>query len=107
MAWERRGGKTYYYQSVRQGTTVRKLYLGAGEKAQLAADADRATREARRQAADLRAEQDRPVTELAELLDELETKVNLVVGCQLLAAGWRRHHREWRPCNDRRRKQKR
>jgi hypothetical protein len=42
MAWERRGGKQYYYRSVRQGNSVWKQYLGMGEKGRLAAEADQA-----------------------------------------------------------------
>ena len=33
MAWVARKGKQYYYQSVRDGDTVRKVYLGRGDQA--------------------------------------------------------------------------
>jgi hypothetical protein len=44
---------------------------------------------------------------LAVLLNELGTLVDMVVECQLVCAGWRKHHREWRPNRGRRRKHNR
>ena len=34
MAWERRGGNLYSYQSEREGGRVRKRYVGTGEIAE-------------------------------------------------------------------------
>src|SRR5918993_2329579 len=48
---ERRGGKLYYYRSVRDGEKVRKVYVGAGETARVSHEEDvlwRTSRKARR-----------------------------------------------------------
>ncbi len=41
MAWVERKGKHYHYQSVRDGDTVSKVYLGRGDQARKAAKEDR------------------------------------------------------------------
>ena len=49
---ERRGGKLYYYRSVRDGEKVRKVYVGAGETARVSHEEDvlwRTSRKARRE----------------------------------------------------------
>jgi hypothetical protein len=42
MAWEARGGRSYYYyyRSIRDGERVRKEYVGTGEPAEAIAHAD-------------------------------------------------------------------
>ena len=47
MAWERRGSRSYYYRSVREGDRVRKVYVGTGPTAEQAAEADRRRRQRR------------------------------------------------------------
>jgi hypothetical protein len=98
MGWERRrNGHAYYYRSVRCGTKVKKVYIGAGEKGRQAADADQVARDARRLLERLRKEQSRPVDELAAHLDEFGTLVDRLVESRLVCAGWKQHQRQWRP----------
>ena len=40
MAWEQRGGRRYYYRSVRMNGRVRKVYFGNGPLARKAAQED-------------------------------------------------------------------
>jgi hypothetical protein len=45
---EQRNGRIYYYRSVRDGQTVRKVYEGAGELARIAAGRDLVNRAVRK-----------------------------------------------------------
>lgn len=103
MAWERRrNGRLYYYRVRREGDRVAKEYVGTGEAGRRAAEADQAARDARREAAQRRKEQGRPVSELSACLDELGRLTDLLVACHLLTHGWKQHHRQWRaPTNGR------
>jgi hypothetical protein len=97
VSWDR----GYYYRSKKVRGRHRRVYVGKGKAAELAAGLDalqRSERQARIAAwqaerADIEA-LDRPLCELIELADELAEAA-------LLAAGYRQHHRsEWRKRRD-------
>jgi hypothetical protein len=97
MGWKTRGGRRYYYRSIRQGGRVVSEYVGAGEDVGLIAALETAERDKREAAAaDWRAERARLVAEgrtQAERFDQVEILVRLL----LEAAGFHRHNRgEWR-----------
>lgn len=48
MGWETRRGKRVYYRKVREGSRVRSIYCGAGERGELAAHEDAERRAANR-----------------------------------------------------------
>jgi hypothetical protein len=97
MAYERRrNGKLFYYRSRREGDRVVKTYVGGGEIGHQAAEADQA---ARRQAAQLRKETSRKLEQLVSNLDEFDRMADQLLTCQLLSAGWKQHHRQWRSSN--------
>ena len=93
MAWEARGGGRYYYKVSRDGGRVRRLYLGNGPVAELAAqDAElrRAERQARARSQARLEAAEAASQELAELTD-------LLAQVALVAAGYHRHDRgTWR-----------
>ena len=96
MAWERRGGNLYYYQSERVDSRVRKKYVGTGEIAELVAHADetiRRTRAERRKR--VRAEIEE-AEGLASMADELDDAAEVLVRAEMLAAGYHRRKGEWR-----------
>lgn len=100
MAWERRGtsGKTYGYRSVRDGSDVRKEYLGTGVRALKHAeqlDRDRARRIADEAAI---AEDLRATAEARQLTLRLEEAGSLLLETSLFASGfWRgRNYGPWR-----------
>src|SRR5947209_3462452 len=101
MAWEKRGDGQFYYRSLRVRGRVVKQYIGTGERGRKAAEEDRATRDARRQATLLRQEKNKDLDDLIVQLDEFGTLIDQLVTCQLLCAGWRKHHRQWRATNGR------
>jgi hypothetical protein len=96
MAWERRrNGRTYYYRWQRAGPRGVKQYVGSGEEGRQAAEAVRVAREIRLQKTLLRAEKRRPVNKLADHLGQLDIMLEQLIACQLVCAGWKRHHRQW------------
>ncbi len=96
MAWERRGGKLYYYQSEREDGRVRKRYIGAGEVAKMIAHADETIRRSRAE------RRERARTELEEARSlalagaELHQAAEILARAQMVAAGYHGHKGEWR-----------
>jgi hypothetical protein len=96
VAWEKRGGKLYYYRSVRDGERVKKEYVGTGEIAELLAHADetiRLSREKRR--AQEMAERESLEELLAPTL-EVREAARVLARASLVALGYHNHHGEWR-----------
>jgi hypothetical protein len=96
MGWEDRNGKSYYYRKERESGSVRSVYVGGGETAQLIAQLDAMhgdEREGKRVLA--RAESERWREQEAEL-DALAGMVDAVTTGVLLAAGYHTHKRQWR-----------
>jgi hypothetical protein len=93
VAWEARGGCRFYSRVVRDDGRVRRLYLGHGPVAELAArDAElrRAERRARARSQARLEAAEAASRELAELAD-------LLARATLVAAGYHRHDRgTWR-----------
>jgi len=97
MAWEkRRNGREYYYRARRVGDRIEKTYVGGGAKGQAAAAADRAARKSRAEARQGDWEKLLDVDQLVIGLEELARNLDLIVTCQALCAGWKKHSRQWR-----------
>jgi hypothetical protein len=96
MTLEWRGGKAYYYRSVREGGKVRKEYVAAGEFAEALARFDETIRRIRA----LEREQERAKLEdlgtLVAPVLEAEEAAAVLARCALVAGGYRRHKGEWR-----------
>jgi hypothetical protein len=102
VAWERRRhGRMYFYAGIRQGSRVRKVYLGAGEGGRRAAEAVQAARTVLAEAKQALAEKWRVVDDLATQLDQVGKAVDQLTVAHCLGAGWTRHNRSWRPKNAR------
>src|SRR4051812_23968619 len=101
MAWEPRPGGRYYYRSVRVGGQVRKVYVGRGAVAEVAAEQDadaKAWRVARAAAA--RAEQAR-LGPPEEAMAVLERACDLALEAAMTAAGYRKVNYAWRHRDER------
>src|SRR5262245_43776817 len=96
MAWVTRGNRRYYYQSIRVGRRITKVYLGSGPEAdQAAAAVEQRRAEHAAQAETLHREQQAhadaaaPLTELCHLSD-------LLMRATLISQGYHQHSRgEW------------
>lgn len=96
MGLEKRNGRVYYYKSRRDGERVRKVYVGAGDFAHLAAKLDEAERlRWKEEAAYWEAERER-LERSATFLQELEETAEVLVQAQLLASGFHLHKGQWR-----------
>ena len=106
MALVKRPNTDHYYRSVRVGDRVKRVYVGCGEEARLAAAVDehrRLRRQMERQA--LLADR-RRWDAACSLLDELIDFTNILVEAVLLAEGFHQHHQgEWRRRRGRSQKQ--
>lgn len=101
MAWERRRGHAYYYRVVRRGRKVVKTYCGSGEIGRLAAEQDERVRQQVKEQRVEAACRRQTLEELAALLIELGDWVDQMLACNLIAAGWTTHSRQWRAPNGR------
>ena len=96
MAWEKRGGRSYYYLKKREGARVRSLYIGRGDLAQTCADTaedDRQEQECMR-AHKRRARQ--AEADIDRQLKDAEAVLAAVVNAALHAAGYHNHKGQWR-----------
>ena len=96
MGLEKRNGRVYYYKSRRDGEKVRKVYVGAGDFAQVAAKLDEAERLRRKEeAAYWKAEREH-LERSAAFLQELTEAAEVLVRAHLLASGFHQHKGQWR-----------
>jgi hypothetical protein len=104
MAWERHGGRSYYYRSVRRDGKVVKAYYGTGPVGRLAAEVDALRRaEQRAEAAARQARRDRLDAALT-LTRDLGGGCEVLAAATLLVAGFPRPSRHpWRIWRDGRR----
>ncbi|HEX5273202.1 MAG TPA: hypothetical protein VFW33_22050 [Gemmataceae bacterium] len=97
MAWESRGGRRYYYRSVRVGRAVRRVYAGTGEVGRQAAAEDDRRRQARIAREETRREEAEYWDEVEAQLEEFVQFTEALARAALLAAGYFRHARgHWR-----------
>ena len=101
MAIVQRPKTVHYYRSVRVGAKVKRVYVGCGEKARLAAAADERRRR-RQQMERSTLQADRQQWEAAcTHLNELIAVTNLLVKAVLLAEGFHQHQQgAWRQRRD-------
>ena len=96
MAWLRKGRKSYYYQSKRDGKQVRSSYVGSGETAELIAQFDELERE---QAEQERQDRRRQAAKEQATDEQIEAFGKLAadyVKALLIVTGHHQHKRQWR-----------
>jgi hypothetical protein len=93
---EKHNGHVYYYKSRRDGEKVRKVYVGAGDFAHVAAQLDETERLRREEeAAYWEAERER-LERSVGFLGELTEAAEVLVRAHLLASGFHQHKGQWR-----------
>ena len=96
MGLEKRNGRVYYYKSRRDGEKVRKVYVGAGDFAHLAAQLDEAERLKREEETTRWKKEKERLEASAGFMKELEGAAEILTRAQLLVAGFHKHKGEWR-----------
>lgn len=100
MAWETRNRRRYFYAARRVGAKVVKTYCGCGPAARTAAEAvarAKASRLAEQQAAQALVIEMEP---LDQLMDEIDTTLEVLTRIVLKAKGYRNHKGSWRMPRD-------
>jgi len=93
---EKRNGRVYYYKSRRDGQKVRKVYVGAGDFAHLAARLDEAERLRRKEECAYWEAERELLEQSAAFLQELEEAAEVLLRAHLLASGFHQHKGQWR-----------
>jgi hypothetical protein len=93
---EKRNGRDYYYKSRRDGGKVRKVYIGAGGFARLAAQLYETERRQREQVAAYWKEKRERLEREVTFLRELEDMSEILTRAHLIVAGCHKHKGEWR-----------
>jgi crotonobetainyl-CoA:carnitine CoA-transferase CaiB-like acyl-CoA transferase len=96
MALENRGGRLYYYRSVRDGGKVRKVYEGSGEPARFAHEREIMNRAAREHERRESAKELERLEALAVPVQEVSEAAEVLAQAHLIASGCHRHKGEWR-----------
>jgi hypothetical protein len=98
MAWEKRGERSYFYRTIRQGEGWHRIYYGTGPVGQFAAEVD-ALRRAENKAFVNAAQTARArLEEVITQTRELQRGCALLTSAVLLMAGYHRASRHgWRP----------
>jgi hypothetical protein len=96
MTLERRDSRPYYYRSVRDGDKVRKVYVGAGEKARVSHEEDVLRRTGRKARLEREKEDLERLEALAAPILEVCEAAEILARAHLVAAGYHRHKGEYR-----------
>lgn len=97
MAWEQRGGRSYYYTAERVGGRVVKRYVGNGKVAELTAQLEAAANAQKAADAEQQQQEREELDALDGSLNALHELADTLTDAALVAAGFHRHHRgPWR-----------
>jgi hypothetical protein len=91
MTLERRDGRSYYYRSVRDGDKVRKVYVGAGEKARISHEEDVLRKTGRKARLEQEKENLERLEALAAPVLEVSEAAEILARAHLVAAGYHKH----------------
>ena len=96
MGWEKRGGKTYFYQKKRDGNRAYSEYYGSGEMAELHAQFERVQQTERKLRAEKQRHIKREIEQADDEIDELFSLNAILVDALFLVNGYHEHSRQWR-----------
>lgn len=96
MGWEQRGNNSYYYKKERTGSSVKSVYVGRGEVAQMVSKLQASSTELEKLMRAKKAIEANEVERAEATLDRAIELTQLFTQATLLAAGFHTHHRQWR-----------
>jgi hypothetical protein len=96
MTLERRDGRPYYYRSVRNGDKVRKVYVGAREKAHVSHGEDVLRRTGRKARLERKKEDLERLEALVAPVLEVSKAAEILARAPLVAAEYHKHKGEYR-----------
>lgn len=96
MGWEQRGDKSYYYKKERSGSSVRSVYVGRGEVAQLVSKLHSSSSDLEKLVRAKRSIEADELDRVEATLDRAIELTQLFTQAALLTAGFHTHHRQWR-----------
>ena len=96
MAWEKRGGGSYYYRKTRKGGRVRSKYMGKGVLGQICAKNDQDEQRERKAKRDAHHAARQAEEEIDRQLADAESAVATITAAVLYACGYHRHKGQWR-----------
>lgn len=96
MGWEQRGNNRYYYKKERQGSTVRSVYVGRGEIADMLSKLQSSSTDLEKLMRAKRLIEADKIDHVETTLDRAVELVQLFTEASLLTAGFHTHRRQWR-----------
>ena len=96
MGWEQRGTNSYYYKKEREGSTVKSVYVGRGEVAQMVSKLQSSSSDLEELMRAKKAIEANELERVETTLDRAIELTQLFTLASLLVAGFHTHHRQWR-----------
>lgn len=96
MGWEQRGNNQYYYRKLRDGSSVKSLYVGRGEIAYMVSQIQASSPVLERIARSLKTPETIKQENAEATLEQVTDLIKMVTQATLLTAGFHTHHRQWR-----------
>jgi hypothetical protein len=96
MGWEQRGNHSYYYRKVREGSTVKSVYVGRGEIAHMISQIQSSSRFLERLARTIKSPEAIKQEKVDAAMEKALGLIQSVTDASLIAAGFHTHRRQWR-----------
>ena len=100
MAWEDRGGRSYYYRKVRRGGRVVSEYVGTGPLAEALVRLDQLDRQKRERERDLERRERERIEKLDRMVEDVQDVARALTRAMLLVEGYHTHKGTWRKQRD-------
>jgi hypothetical protein len=96
MGWEQRGNNQYYYKKERDGSTVKSVYVGRGELAQMISQFEASSHKVEKLMRAKTLIEGEELEKVGAAFDRAVELVQLFTQATLLTSGFHTHHRQWR-----------
>jgi hypothetical protein len=100
MGWEKRGTNSYYYKKERDGSSVRSVYVGRGEVAQMISKLQASSTELEKLMRVKKSIEANELDRIDATLDRAIELIQLFTQAELLTTGFHTHKRQWRRKRD-------